>query len=84
MVTGSPMGRMEHGFIKTVELGAENTRVKAGVVKVKVRPQENQGIEKIEIEEANPSLETRIKNKKKHNKMNNTNHFIINIISLKQ
>jgi hypothetical protein len=45
-----------------VELGAENTRVKAGIVKVKVRPQENQGIKKIEIEEVNPSLETRIKN----------------------
>jgi len=47
-----------------VELGAENTRVKAGIVKVKVRPQENlEENQGIEIEELNPSLETRIKNK---------------------
>ena len=62
MVTGSLMGLIkQHGFIEKVELGAENTRVKAGV---KVRPQENQGIKKIEIEELNPSLETRIKKNK--------------------
>jgi hypothetical protein len=64
IIEGIPMGMMECGFIQKVELGAENTRVKAGIVKVKVRPQENQGVEKIEIEEVNPSLETRIKNKK--------------------